>query len=119
MTVATEQPGSPSGSPFNAEDLVRSLGEEPPVSAEFRTRVLAAATEASATSTRKKGWLIAAGFSIACAACVMMVAVLHWGGTNNGPGLADENPAVRTNGEDLLNRAIHRDGELISGGVGQ
>ncbi len=116
MTVVTEHEQS---QPLDAEELVRSLAEEPPISPEFRARVLAAASEATATSTRKKGWLIATGFSAICTVCVLMVVVLNWNTPPaNGPGVAEENPGARTTGEDIINRALDGEGDVISGGVG-
>ena len=116
MTVVTEHEQS---QPLNAEELVRSIAEEPPISPEFRARVLAAASEATATSTRKKGWLIAAGFSALCTVCVLMVVVLNWNTTpTNRAGVAEDNPALRTSGEDIINRALDGEGDVISGGVG-
>ncbi len=119
MTVVT---GKEESQPLDAEQLVRTLGAEPPVSQEFRERVLAAASQAAVNSKRQKGWVIATSFAGVCAVCVLLVAAIGFdtpaaSGAGNGSGVAAENATNRTGGEDAINRALINRGEVISGGM--
>ena len=96
MSIATENEDQ---QPCEAEELVRSLGDLPPVSAELRSRVLLAASQAATDSKRQRGWVIAATFAAACAAAVLAFAFFGGGYPTIDP-MADQNQLY--NGVDTL-----------------
>ncbi|MFK7818903.1 MAG: hypothetical protein AB8G99_09295 [Planctomycetaceae bacterium] len=120
MSIATEKDDQ---QPYEAEELVRSLGDLPNVSAELRSRVLLAASQAATDSKRQRGWVIAAGFAATCAAAVLAFAFFGGGSYPTIDPMADQNQIYNGNetippaAEETINQTLQDQRDVISSGM--
>lgn len=114
MSVVTKQEEE---QPNEVEDLVRSLDSIPEPSAELRSRVLRAASDASRNAKRQKGWAIATGFAATCAACVLVFAFMGGGHEANSSGHPVAEGVDFSAGDEPFDEKLIDPDKVISGGV--
>ena len=113
MSVVTKHED---GQPCEAEELVRTPGDIPEVSAELRSRILVAASQAASESKRQRGWVIAASFAAACAAIVLIVAFFGTGTPDVDP-VANDNATQLVPGDEAINKSLIDPDKVISSGM--
>lgn len=116
MSVITRQEDIQPDQPYEAEELVRGLGDLPQVSPEFRSRVLVAASQAASEAKRQRGWVIATAFAAACAVCVLVVAFFGTG-YPAADTMANDQATELAPTEEAVNKALVDPEKVISSGM--
>jgi hypothetical protein len=119
MSVATEKDNQ---QPDETEELVKSLGDVPQVSAELRSRVLLAASQAATDSKRQRGWVIVASFAATCAAAVLAFAFFGGGYQAIDPMANQDQPyngaeTLPPAAEETINKTLNDQRDVISSGM--